>query len=265
MGNELDAAVDAARAYEALHVPALFAQWADPLLDAAAVVPGDDVLDVACGTGALTRRAVERTGPDGSVTGVDVGPGMLVVAGETAPDATLLESDARSMLIDDDAFDVALCQFGLMFMPDPTAVLVEMARCVRPGGRVGVAVWEALERSPAYPVTVDLLERRAGEAAAAALRAPFVHGDADQLAGFFRAAGLADVTVDTQVGTARFPSVRVMVEADLRGWLPVMGVELDDALIDALLDEAETLLADYVTADGRMVFDAPAHLAVASV
>ncbi|MEO1056390.1 MAG: methyltransferase domain-containing protein [Actinomycetota bacterium] len=265
MGNELDAAVEAARAYEALHVPALFAQWADPLLDRAGVADGDDVLDVACGTGALTRRAVERTGRSGSVTGVDVGPGMLVVAGETAPGATLLESDAASIPVDDDSFDVALCQFGLMFMPEPAAVLAEMARSVRPGGRIGVAVWEALERSPAYPITVDLLQRRAGSAAADALRAPFVHGDTDQLVDFFRSAGLADTAVDTQVGTARFPSVRVMVEADLRGWLPVMGVELDDELIEALLAEAEDLLAEFVTVDGTMVFDAPAHLAVAAV
>ena len=103
-----------------------------------------------------------------------------------------------------------------MFMPDPPAVLAEMACCVRPGGRVGVAVWEALERSPAHPVTVELLERRAGRSAADALRAPFVHDDVTVLSDFFASAGLGDPQIDTQTGIAQFPSARVMVEADLR-------------------------------------------------
>ena len=140
-----------------------------------------------------------------------------------------------------------MLSWSLMFMPDPPAVLAEMARCVRPGGRVGLAVWEALERSPAYPVSVELLERRAGRAGPDALRAPFVHDDVKVLSDLFACAGLGDPQIDTQPGTARFPSLRVMVEADLRGWLPVMGVELDEDLITALLDEAETLLAEFVT------------------
>ena len=229
------------------------------MLDRAGVSNGHDVLDVACGTGVLTRHAATRVGADGSVSGVNVGPGMLVVAAEAAPRATLIEADAATTPLDDASVDAAFCQFGLMFMPDPPAVLAEMARCVRPGGRVGLAVWEALERSPAYPVSVELLERRAGRAGPDALRAPFVHDDVKVLSDLFACAGLGDPQIDTQPGTARFPSLRVMVEADLRGWLPVMGVELDEDLITALLDEADTLLAEFVTDGGAMVFPAPAR------
>ncbi len=126
-----------------------------------------------------------------------------------------------------------------------------------------MAVWDSLERSEAYPISVDLLNRRAGPAAADALRAPFVLGDTDELRSLFEEAGASKVSIDTRHGTARFPSVRSMVEADLRGWLPVMGVVLDDDLIELVLAEAEETLSEYVTADGQMVFDAPAHIVTA--
>ena len=122
---------------------------------------------------------------------------------------------------------------------------------------------DALERSQAYPVTVDVLERRAGPAATAALRAPFAMGDPAELKVLFEEAGAAAVSIDTQHGTAVFPSVRSMVEADLRGWLPVMGVFLAEELIASILDEAEDALREYVAPDGTMVFDAPAHIVVA--
>ena len=123
-----------------------------------------------------------------------------------------------------------------------------------------VAVWEALERSAAYPISVDILNRRAGGDAAGALRAPFVLGDTDELHSLFTSAGAPAVSIETHTGTARFPSVRTTVEADLRGWLPVMGVVLEDDLVDEILAETEEALGEFVTAEGEMVFDAPAHI-----
>lgn len=70
-------------------------------------------------------------------------------------------------------------------------------------------------------------------------------------------------SIETRHGTARFPSVRSMVEADLRGWLPIMGVFLDDDLIEEILAEAEDVLCEHVQSDGTMTFDAPAHIVTA--
>jgi SAM-dependent methyltransferase len=182
------------------------------------------------------------------------------VAERIEPGVTWVEGDAGDLPFDNDEFDAVVSQFGLMFFPDREQAIREMLRCVKPGGRVVVAVWEALERSAAFPVSVDLLERRAGTAAADALRAPFVLGDRDELRAIFAGAGASEVNIETHTGIARSPSVRTKVEADLRGWLPVMGVVLEDDLIEQLLTEAEELLADYVTPEGTMVFEAPAHL-----
>lgn len=72
--------VAAAEAYESSFVPALFGEWAPRVLDAAAVSPGEAVLDVACGTGVVAREAVRRVGPTGSVVGVDLNEAMVTVA-----------------------------------------------------------------------------------------------------------------------------------------------------------------------------------------
>lgn len=263
MDDEMAVAIEGAQAYEDLHVHALFRQWADPVLDAAGVTSGDRVLDVACGTGIVARTAYERVGRGGAVTGLDIAPGMLTVAERIAPGVAWVEGDACDLPFDDGDFDAIVSQFGLMFFPDRVDAIREMLRCAGSEGVVVAAVWEALERSEAYPVAVDLLDRLAGPAAADALRAPFVLGDTDGLRELFEAAGASTIGLDTVHRTARFPSIRSMVEADLRGWLPIMGVDLEEALIGEILTAADAALAEFVTEDGMMVFDAPAHLVTA--
>ena len=263
MANESNLAdqMEGARAYEGLHVPALFRQWCPRLLDAAGVEAGHSVLDVACGTGVLAREATARVGPAGRVVGLDPGAGMLAVAGDLAPDVEWREGMAESLPFQDQSFDAVVSQFGLMFFSDRAKALGEMTRVLKPGSRLAVAVWDSLDNSDAYPIAVKLLECLVGDAAANALRAPFVLGDRkDELVALFEGSGVESVRIETLSGVARFPSIRAMVEADLRGWLPVMGVFLNEDQIQSILEKAETALAEYVTAEGDMVFNAPAHI-----
>lgn len=255
--------IAAARAYENLHVPALFREFAPLVAAAARVGPGQRVLDVACGTGVLTRELASIVGDKGFVAGLDATPGMLAVASELAPALEWKQGLAGSLPYEDRAFDAVVSQFGLMFFPDKLQALREMLRVLAPGGRLAVAVWESLENSESYPDEVALLDRMAGKQAANALRAPFVLGNKAELEALFVSAGLPAVDINTVHGRARFPSIRSMVEADLRGWLPVMGVELDEELIETILSEAEQVLAQYRTADGSVEFDAPAHIVTA--
>lgn len=256
----LEDQIAAAQAYQELHVPALFQQWAARVLDAVQVEPGHRVLDVACGTGVLAREAATRVGPAGFVAGVDPDPGMLAVAERLAPSVEWRQGAAESLPYPDRRFDAVVSQFGLMFFTDRRRALREMLRVSAPGGSLAVAVWDRLENSAAYPIEVELLERLAGSRAADALRAPFVLGDPSGLIRLFESAGVKSVAMETRHGTARFPSLRSMIEADLRGWLPVMGVVLEEQQIQRILAEAESALREYVTPDGQVMFDSPAHI-----
>lgn len=258
--TDLQVQIDAAKAYEAVMVPALFGQWASHVADAARIKQGQRVLDVACGTGVLSREAASRTGRPELVAGIDPAPGMLEVARQSAPTLDWRQGVAESLPFPDQSFDVVVSQFGLMFFNDRQQALREMLRVVPPGGALAVAVWDSLENSAAYDVEVDLLDRIAGQRAADALRAPFVLGDTAELKSLFEGAGVSSVKITTRHGTARFPTIRTMVEADVRGWLPIMGVELTEEQIGQVLDEAEHALRQYVSADGHVEFDSPAHI-----
>lgn len=260
----LQAQVVAADAYEALFVPALFRQWARMVADAAQIQPGDRVLDVACGTGILAREVHSRIGPTGQVTGMDRNPGMLAVAGQLAPTIDWREGVAESLPFPDESFDCVVSQFGLMFFSDRREALREMQRVLAANGHLAVAVWDSLDQIPAYASEVALLEQMAGQRAADALRAPFALGDRKDLAAMFAEAGVRSAGITTHYGTAQFPSVRTLVEADLRGWLPMMGVVLAEDQIDHILREAERALGSYTTSDGRVSFRLSAHIVAAT-
>jgi SAM-dependent methyltransferase len=256
------ALIAAARSYEQVLVPALFAEWPPRVIEAAAVGPGMRVLDVACGTGILAREAASQVGADGHVIGVDPGPGMLAVAQELAPDIDWREGIAEALPFDDDSFDAVVSQFGFMFFADKPQAAKEMLRVLKPGGRLAVAVWDTLDRNPAYADEVRLLEHLAGRPAADCVRAPFALGEPTALRAPF---GVADIPVDivTHAGRGRFPTIATMLEADLRGWLPILGVELPESRIQEILEAAEHTMAHYVVPDGTVRFATSAHIVAA--
>lgn len=245
-----------ARAYDDVFVPALTGVWAPVVAQAAGVGPGDRVLDVACGTGVVAREAARRVGPGGSVTGVDPNAGMLAVARDHGASIAYHQGRAEDLPFADASFDVAVSQFGMMFFEDPAAAIAEMRRVVRPGGRLAVAVWATIDAIPAYAAELALFERVAGPPAAGALRAPFALGDPLALGALFEAPGVPPPQVSTHVGAARFPSIGTLVAADLRGWLPIMGVHLPEDVITRTLAEADAAIGPHVTReqDGSVTF-----------
>jgi ubiquinone/menaquinone biosynthesis C-methylase UbiE len=137
---------DAAELYEQYVVRHILGPWAAFLVDAACLSNGERVLDVACGTGAVTRIAAERVGPSGKAIGLDLNPGMLAVARSiSVPTGAPIEWLQRSALdlgLPDNSVDVVLCQQGLQFFPDKSLALREMHRVLRSGGRLALSVWK---------------------------------------------------------------------------------------------------------------------------
>lgn len=252
----------AAEVYDTFFVPALFAQFAEPVLDRAGVGPADRVLDIGCGTGVLACAALRRVGAAGQVVGVDPNEGMLAVARRAEPAVEWRAGTAESLPAEGGAFDHAVSQFAAMFFTDRAAALAEMARAAVDGGTVTVATWAGLHRTPGYRAMVDLIGAEIGAAAADALRAPFALGEAGDVRALLEPVGAAAL-VDEVAGTARFASIADWVHTDVRGW--TLADLVDDDAEATLVARAERDLAAFVAPDGAVSFPAPALVGTAVV
>jgi ubiquinone/menaquinone biosynthesis C-methylase UbiE len=251
-----------AEIYDAFFVPALFEQWGPVVAAAAHVEPGNRVLDVACGTGALALVVAEQVGPGGYVLGLDANPEMLAVARRKPAPIEWVEGQAEALPLPDDGFDAAVSQFGFMFFHDRAAALREMMRVLHPGGRLAVAVCDAVENSPGYAAFAELLDRLFGKPIGDAFRAPFALGDSRLLLEIAREAGISDARVAQHRGKVHFESIASLVSTE-RACVWTLGGLLDDDQFARLLEEAETALKSFVLADGRVRFDMPALILTA--
>ena len=244
-------------AYQTILVPAIFTEWASRVADAAGIQPGQRVLDVACGTGVLTREIHQRVGPSGSVTGLDLNPDMLAVASNLTPGIDWQKGDAQSLPYPDGSFDAVVCHFALMFFNDRVKALSEMLRVVKPGGKIATIVWGALDKVPAYSRVTELLSTYIGEDAADFLREPFCLGDPDQLRQPFVEAGTGNLTITEQTGQARFPDIDTLLDAELKGWMPMNGITISPLQDQQMRQATYIALKEYIDDKGYVMFDMP--------
>ncbi|QMU60013.1 MAG: methyltransferase domain-containing protein [Boseongicola sp.] len=109
------------------------------LTQAVAVLPGEEVLDLCCGHGVVSHQLVKIAA---NVTGLDFSPAMIDLSRESVPEGRFVEGDAMSMPFDNNSFDAVTIGFGIPHLPDPEAALDEVARVLRPGGRLALSVWQ---------------------------------------------------------------------------------------------------------------------------
>jgi len=136
------------------------------MLELAALEPGQQVLDLACGTGLVTLAAGAIVGDGGSVLGTDLSGQMVEVARQRAieqraSNVAFRRMDAETLKLPDATFDVVLCSLGLMYVPDPQQALREWRRVLKPGGRVAIAVWGKRVNcgwSPVFPIVESEVE-----------------------------------------------------------------------------------------------------------
>ena len=132
--------------------PALFAPYARHLAGLAAELAPRDVLELAAGTGIVTGELV-RALPQASVTATDLNPAMVSWGTGHVPGATWLAADAQHLEFAAGAFDLVVCQFGVMFFPDRPGAFAEAARVLRPRGSLLFATWDTAESS-AFPAAL---------------------------------------------------------------------------------------------------------------
>ena len=242
-------------AYERYLVPALFRPLAGALLAAGPATAGRRVLDLACGTGIVSRLVVDGAA---AVTGLDVNPAVLAVATGLEPRVTWVSGDAAALPLPDAAFDVVVCQQGLQFTADPAVALREARRVLAPDGVLGLALWCDVTRAPGFHAYAETLDRHGGPGDL--MRRPFALHRRDDVRTLLAGAGFGDLRTTTCVVQARFPSVRGFVEQQVAASplaVPVAGMTA--AARESVVHDLESRLADRVDDEG-LTFPVESHL-----
>lgn len=249
---------DAAKLRERCSVRYFIGPWAPGLVALAALRQGERVLDLACGSGVVTRLAAPEVGPTGQVTGLDINAGMLAVARSLPPPAGAsikwVEGNAGTLVFPDASFEVVLCQQGLQFFPDKPAALREMHRVLVPGGRVLISVWKS---AGPYNVAVgEALERHAGVETATKYRASRVVPNGEVLHRLLVDAGFRAVQIRPSAMTVRLPTLESFVLGHLSG-SPVADAvaALSEDQRAALAKQVKRALQPYADGDGVAVPD----------
>jgi SAM-dependent methyltransferase len=233
------------------------------LLAAAAIGPGEQVLDVGCGTGQTTRdagRAATMRGEGevgGEVLGVDLSAPMLAVAARLSAEEGLgnvafERADAQVTRFPPDRFDVAISRFGVMFFDDPVAAFTNIGRAMRPDGRLVLLVWQAREHNEWACVFRQALSGREEMPELGATGHPFTLADPTVVRQILGAAGFADIGL-AGVHQPVFYGDDLDSAVDLVKSLPTSMeqlAELDEAGKAEALDRLRTALATHAGSQG---------------
>ena len=141
--------------------PFLFEPFASDLVRRLTVAPKARVLEIACGTGVLTRRLRAALPADAELVATDLNAAMLDRARQELPGADIhwRTADAAALPFKDATFDAVVCQFGYMFLPDPATGIAEGRRVLRAGGTLLANVWAPLEANPAAGIVHETAGR----------------------------------------------------------------------------------------------------------
>jgi SAM-dependent methyltransferase len=251
---------------------ALFAPFGQAMFDAARLQPGESVLDVGCGSGTSTTEGAERVAPSGRVLGVDISAAMLEPAPRRVTEAGLdnvefLQADAQVHPFDEDSFDAVISRFGLMFFENPQAAFGNLARALRPDGRLAFVCWQHPTKSEwvatALGALVTLLGR-VPDLGPPGAPGPFAFDDGDRLTRLLTVGGFHEVTVESvtrpvRIGHDLDDAVGFVMS------LPQAQQVFADAPDDAMAAAVTTLRAAYTPYAGPsgVVMDAAAWLVAA--
>jgi ubiquinone/menaquinone biosynthesis C-methylase UbiE len=256
---------NAAEFYER-YVRLLMEPWVQCLVDVAALQTAEHVLDVACGTGFVARRAAEQVGVKGRVVGLDLNAGMIEAARAASVRDAPIEwrtGDAAALPFEDSIFNVVLCQQGVQFFPDRVRALREIRRVLRPKGRMAFTVWRAIGDTPYLAALTDALSRHLGAAADSMARVPYALSDSLELHGLVASAGFRNVHVRPTIKTTTLPLPADFVPGHLAA-LPITQeiARLSPERRNVLVEEVAEALSAFVDR-GQLIFPAGVHVVTA--
>ena len=145
--------------YDTYLTPLIFEPYARDLAQRVKSRPVDSVLEVAAGTGVVTRAMVDALGSDVSITATDLNQPMLDYGASVRADTSVKwkQADAQALPFDDRTFDAVVCQFSVMFFPDRAKAYAEALRVLKPGGQFYFDVWDRIEENEFAHVVTEAL------------------------------------------------------------------------------------------------------------
>jgi SAM-dependent methyltransferase len=197
-------------AYDRYMVPMLFEPYAQDLARRAAALEPGRILEIAAGTGVVTRALLAAM-PDAEIVATDLNQPMLDVAATRidAPNVTFRQADAQALPFPDAGFDLAVCQFGVMFFPDRVAAYAEARRVLKPAGRLLFSSWDRVEKNELTLVLAETLTALLPEDPPSFYRrVPFGYHDPDRIRADLEAAGFDAISIETVAKRSRLDSAR---------------------------------------------------------
>lgn len=204
-----------AERYEEFLVPVIFTPWSKKLLQLAGLKKENKLLDLACGTGIVSRMAAK----DGIfATGADINEGMLRVARKetTSANVDYREADANDLPFKDGSFDAIICQHGLQFFPDKATALAECLRVLKPGGRTIFCTARKLAENPLMKIQADAYRDYLDEDCSRAIASVCGFPDLEETRKVFASAGFDPVEVKKVVLTLHSAHAETFVDGLLK-------------------------------------------------
>jgi len=226
--------------------PAYFEPFAAELAQRLPADSTRDVLEIACGTGLVTRRLRERMHPRAKLVATDLSAPMLDYARTKLAGVAGIEwreANAMKLPFDDGAFGAVACGFGIMFVPDKPAALREAGRVLADGGELHFTVWDGLEANPHAAASSEVVEGMRPGDPELRFRIPFEMNDPALLRNLLDGAGFIDVRLEAKRLPVASDSARTLAEGAIRGTPRSLMLEERGISLDEVIDKLAARLA----------------------
>ncbi|TPK95419.1 methyltransferase domain-containing protein [Mesorhizobium sp. B2-4-12] len=255
--------------YDRYMVPLVFEPFATDLARRAGALSPSAVLEVAAGTGVVTRALAPKLPPGASYVVTDLNQPMLdYAASRQAPDGRIQwrQADALALPFENAAFDLVCCQFGAMFFPNRLSAYREAKRVLKPGGYFLFNVWDRIEENVfADDVTNALARIFPDDPPRFLARTPHGYHDKALIRSELEDAGFSQVVIETRAEQSRASSPRIPAVAYCQGTVLRTEIEArDPGKLDAATDYAASAIADR-HGSGEVAAKIQAHIVMAVV